>query len=67
MAYSQAEHVFILKNYFTPKSSADVREAFSNANPNKEVLNKTIIHRLVTIFWDTEEFVTGNMSGVEQC
>jgi hypothetical protein len=50
---SQAQLVFILKHYFTSKLSAAVREAFSNAYPDKEVLNMTTIHQLVTKFWDT--------------
>jgi hypothetical protein len=36
MVYSRAERVFILKHYFVPKSFAAVREAFSNAYPDKE-------------------------------
>jgi hypothetical protein len=51
MVYSQAERVFILEHYFASKSSAAVREAFGNAHPDKEVPNKTAIHRLVTTFW----------------
>jgi hypothetical protein len=47
MVYSIAEHVFILKHYFTSKSSAAVHEAFGNVHPDEEVLNKTI-HQLVT-------------------
>jgi hypothetical protein len=46
--------VFILEHYFASKSFAAVREAFSNAYPDKEVPNKTTIHRLVTTFRDTE-------------
>jgi hypothetical protein len=46
------KRMFILEHYFAPKSSAAVREAFSNAYPDKEVPNKTI-HRLVTNFGDT--------------
>jgi hypothetical protein len=44
MVYSWAEHVFIVKHCFASKSFAAVREAFSNAYPDKEILNKTIIH-----------------------
>jgi hypothetical protein len=51
--YSWAERVFILEHYFASKSFAAVREAFSNAYPDKEVPNKTIVHRLVTKFRDT--------------
>jgi hypothetical protein len=51
MVYSRAERVFILEHYFASKSFAAVREAFSNAHPDKEVPNKTTIHRLVTKFW----------------
>jgi hypothetical protein len=53
MVYSRAERVFILEHYFASKSFAAVREAFSNAYPDKEVPNKTTIHRLVTKFRDT--------------
>jgi hypothetical protein len=49
MVYSRAEHVLILEHYFVSKSSAAVREAFSN---DKEVPNRTIIHQPVTKFWD---------------
>jgi hypothetical protein len=42
------EHGFILEHYFASKSFAAVREAFSNAYPDKEVPNKTTIQRLVT-------------------
>jgi hypothetical protein len=41
--------VLILKHYFASKSFAAVREAFSIAYPDKEVPNKTTIHRLVTV------------------
>jgi hypothetical protein len=47
MVYSRAERVFILEHYFASKSFAAVREAFSNAYSDKEVSNKTTIHRLV--------------------
>jgi hypothetical protein len=53
MVYSRAERVFILEHYFASKSFAAVREAFSNVYPDKEVPNKTTIHRLVTKFRDT--------------
>jgi hypothetical protein len=53
MVYSRAECVFILEHYFASKSFAAVREGFSNAYPDKEVQNKTTIHRLVTTFRDT--------------
>jgi hypothetical protein len=45
--------VFILEHYYASKSFAAVREAFSNARPDKEVPNKTI-HRPVTKFRDTK-------------
>jgi hypothetical protein len=51
--YSRAELVFILENYIASKLSAAVREAFSSAYPDKEVPNKTKIHRLLTKFRDT--------------
>jgi hypothetical protein len=50
MVYSRAERVFILEHYFSSTSFAAVREAFSNAYPDKEVPNKTTIHRLVATF-----------------
>jgi hypothetical protein len=53
MMYSRAERVFILEHYFASKSFSAVREAFSNAYPDKEVPNKTTVHRLVTKFRDT--------------
>jgi hypothetical protein len=53
MVYSRAERVFIIEHYFESKSFAAVRETFSNAYPDKEVPNKTTIHRQVTTFRDT--------------
>jgi hypothetical protein len=50
MVYSRAERVFILEHYFASKSFAAVRETFSNAYPDREVPNKTTVHRLVTKF-----------------
>jgi hypothetical protein len=38
---------------FASKSSATVCEAFSNACPDREVLNKTAVHQMVTTFQDT--------------
>jgi hypothetical protein len=53
--------------YFASKSFAAVREALAmRILPDKEVPNKTTIHRLVT-FRNTEVFATGHMSGVRQC
>jgi hypothetical protein len=52
MVYSREKRVFILEHYFASKSSAAVREAFSNAYPDKEVPNKTIFRR-VNKFRDT--------------
>jgi hypothetical protein len=54
--------VFILEHHFTSKSFAAVREAFSNANPDKEVPNKTIIQRLVTKFGAQEVFACDKCS-----
>jgi hypothetical protein len=45
--------VFVLEHYFVLKSFVAVREAFSNAYPDKEVPNETTIHRLVTKLRDT--------------
>jgi hypothetical protein len=42
MAYSRAERVFILEHYFTSKLSAAVREEFSNAYPDKEVVATSV-------------------------
>jgi hypothetical protein len=64
MGYSRAERVFILEHHFARKSFAALREAFRNSYPDKEVPNKTTMHRLVTEY--QEVFVTGNMSGVGQ-
>jgi hypothetical protein len=40
--------VFILEHYLARKSFAPDRESFSNAYPDREVPNKTTIHRLVS-------------------
>jgi hypothetical protein len=53
MVYSRGERVFTPEHYLASKSFAAVREAFSNACPDKEVLNETTIHRLITKFRDT--------------
>jgi hypothetical protein len=53
MVYSRAEQVFIFEHFFASKSFAAVREAFSNAYPDKDVPNKITIHRLATKFRDT--------------
>jgi hypothetical protein len=53
MLYSRAEPVFVREHYLAAKSFAAVREALSNAYPDKEVPNKTTIHRLVTKFRGT--------------
>jgi len=45
--------VFILEHHFASTSFASARVAFSNAYPEKEVPNKTIVHRLITKLWDT--------------
>jgi hypothetical protein len=60
--YSRAERVFILEHYSSSKSFAVVREAFSNAYPDKEVPNKTTVHRLVTKFRDTGSVCCGKCS-----
>jgi acyl carrier protein phosphodiesterase len=56
------ECVFILEHFFASKSFDAVREAFSNAYPDKELPNKTTIHRLVTTFWNT-----GRRKFLEDC
>jgi hypothetical protein len=45
--------VFIVEHYCASKSHAAFSEAFSNVYPDKEVPNKTSIHRLLTTFLDT--------------
>jgi hypothetical protein len=47
--YSRAERVFILEPYLASKYFSAVRDVFSNAYPEKEVPNKTTIHRLEKI------------------
>jgi hypothetical protein len=54
MAYSRTQRVFMLENCFSPELYAGVFEAFINAYPDKQVLNKTTINRLITEFRDTE-------------
>jgi hypothetical protein len=53
MVYSRAERVFILEHYFASKSFTAVRKAFSNVCSDKEIPNKTTVHRLVTKCRDT--------------
>jgi hypothetical protein len=53
MVYSRAETVSVLENYFASKSFAALRETFSTAYPDKEVPNKTTMHRVGTKFRDT--------------
>jgi hypothetical protein len=52
MVYAQAQCVVSQKCYFTLELFAAVCEAFSNAYPFR-VLNKAVIHQLVTKFHDT--------------
>jgi hypothetical protein len=52
MECSRAERVFILEHHFASKSFAAVREAFSNAYPDKELPNIPTIYRLVIKFQD---------------
>lgn len=59
MLYSQARSVFILERYFASKLFAALRGAFNNLYPNKNVPNKTRIHRLVKKNFGTPDvFVT---------
>lgn len=48
MAYSRSERVFILEHNFAWKSFTAASEAFSSAYCDKELSNKTTIHRLLT-------------------
>jgi hypothetical protein len=47
IVYSQVERVFILEYHFALKLFAAARAVFSSACPDKEVQNKTEIHRRV--------------------
>jgi hypothetical protein len=51
--YSGVERVVIREHYFSSKLFAAVREASSNAYPDKEVPNKITIYRMLTKVWDT--------------
>jgi hypothetical protein len=48
----RAQRVFILEQHFASEMFTAVREAFSKVYPDKEVLTKTTIHRMVTKFRD---------------
>lgn len=41
MVYSEQNVLFILEHYVLPKSFAAVRDTFTNACSDKEMLNKT--------------------------
>jgi hypothetical protein len=58
MTQNATVHVPV-EHYFPPKSFAAFCEAFSNVHPEKEVLNKTTIHRLVTKFHGTGSVCLG--------
>jgi hypothetical protein len=58
VVYSRAECAYILEHSFASKSFSTVSNAISNACPNKAVLNKTTIRRLVTELRDKGVFVT---------
>ena len=49
----QLQKLFLLEQDLTSKSCATLRQAFSGQYPDKEVLNKTAVHGLVTNFWAT--------------
>jgi hypothetical protein len=53
MVCSRAERVFILKHYFDSKQFSAARKAFSNVYLDREVPNKTTMHRLITKCWVT--------------
>jgi hypothetical protein len=63
MVCSRAERVFVLEHNFASKSFAAVCETFSNAYPDKEVPNKTTIHRLVKKFRDTGSVCVSSRGG----
>jgi hypothetical protein len=58
--------MFILEHYFLSKSFAAVREAFSIVYPDKDVPNKTTVHRLVTKFWTQEVFMASAHRATKQ-
>jgi hypothetical protein len=58
--------MFVIEYYFASKSFATVREAFNNASPNKEVPNKTTVHRLLTTFWTHKVFVCDKCSSSDR-
>jgi hypothetical protein len=47
------QKLFLFEQHLTSKSCATLREAFNGEYPDKEVLNKTTVHRLVTKLWAT--------------
>jgi hypothetical protein len=49
------QNMFILELYFVSKPFAVARAIFSNAYPDKEVMNNTTIHRLLQHF-DAQKF-----------
>jgi hypothetical protein len=49
MVYSRAECIFILRYYFVSESFAVLREAFINVYTDKEIPNKTTVHRLYPV------------------
>jgi hypothetical protein len=53
MRYSQQERVFILESFFASKAFIAVRAASHRVYPDKEVPNKTTVHRLVKKFRKT--------------
>jgi hypothetical protein len=54
MANSRAECMSILEYYFSCKSFAGVRDAFSSSFPDREVSNRTTIHEIVKKCLETE-------------
>jgi hypothetical protein len=58
MLYSRAGRVLILEHYFSSKSSAALRAAFSNVYRDKDVQNKTTIHRLIVKCRHTKGFIS---------
>jgi hypothetical protein len=54
------------EHFFASKSFADVRKAFVNAYPDKEVPKKTTIYRLVTKFRTEKVFVCDKCSSSDK-
>jgi len=50
---SYIQKLFLFEQHLTSKSCATLRQAFNGEYPDKEILSKTTVHRLVTKLWAT--------------